>query len=130
MEHSFSLKIWEWEELNNSTVTNITFILNFILHWYVIEWDAKYALIFKIHEYKNFVLVAASFWLRLRYPKGGGSLCLFWHLATWTDGLIITDAHGYLTKASLVPFQWGEKGRDATKLNIKLESYYSLRDWE
>lgn len=70
---------------------------------------ANYTWIFKILEYKNFGLVAASFWLRLRYPKGGGSLCLFWHLATWTEGLIITDAHGYLIKVSLVPLQWGKK---------------------
>lgn len=31
---------------------------------------------FKIPDYKNVGLVAARFWLRLRDPKGGGSLCL------------------------------------------------------
>lgn len=36
----------------------------------------------KIYEHTDFGLVVASFWFRLRFPKGGRLLCLFWHLAT------------------------------------------------
>lgn len=43
----------------------------------------------------------ASVWLRLRYPKREVH-CHFWHLATWAEGLIISDVHGYLIKVSLV----------------------------
>lgn len=78
---------------------------------------------------KNFGLVMASVWLRLRCLKGGASPRLLWHPATGTEGLSITDAHVFLPK-TLLCLSSGEEGRDATKLSIKLEACYSFRSWD
>lgn len=77
LEHQFYLKIWEWEELNNSTLINI--ILE--THCYVTEWNEN---IYEFLRYMNIKVLA--WWLPVSgsgsaIPAGGGSQCLFWHLA-------------------------------------------------